>query len=121
MRFLSANNIAPEDVEEATVDRFVAYRANAGKPVDEAFRRLLARAWNANIGVIPGWPKQRLDEPPIKATVEIAWGDFPEGLRRDVDQYLQGLTRVRRSRTGQRIRPLKLSTIASCKPPPAWR
>jgi hypothetical protein len=26
-------------------------------------------------------------------------------------QYLQGLTRVRRSRTGQRIRPLKAVTI----------
>jgi hypothetical protein len=36
---------------------------------------------------------------------------FPEGLRRDVDRYLEGLTRVRRSRTGQRIRPLKPSTI----------
>jgi len=50
-------------------------------------------------------------EPPVKAAVELAWEDFPEGLRRDVDRYLQGLTRVRRSRTGQRIRPLKPSTI----------
>src|SRR5205823_6156884 len=39
------------------------------------------------------------------------WEDFPERLRQDVDRYLHGLTRVRRSRTGQRIRPLKLSTI----------
>jgi hypothetical protein len=36
---------------------------------------------------------------------------FPEGFRRDVDQYLQGLTQVRRSRGGRRIRPLKSSTI----------
>jgi integrase len=110
MRFLSANNVSPEQVEEAVVDRFVEYRAKTGKPVDDAFRRLLARAWNANVGPA-GWPRQRLREPPIKAAVDIAWEDFPEGLRRDLDQYLQGLTRIRRSRTGQRIRPLKPSTI----------
>jgi hypothetical protein len=43
--------------------------------------------------------------------VEIEWEAFPEGLRRDVDRYLHGLTRIRKSRTGQRIRPLKESTI----------
>src|SRR5262249_35485405 len=32
--------------------------------------------------------------------------------RRDVDQYLQGLTKVRKSRSGRRIRPLKPSTIS---------
>ena len=111
MRFLSANNVAPEEVDEDSVDRFIEYRSQAGKPVDDAFRRLLASAWNANVGLIPAWPAQRLAEPPVKAAVEIAWDDFPEGLRRDVDRYLQGLTRIRRSRTGQRIRPLKPSTI----------
>ena len=65
----------------------------------------------ANVGRIQGWPARRLMEPPVKAAVEVAWEEFPEGLRRDVDRYLQGLTRVRRSRTGQRIRPLKPSTI----------
>src|SRR5262249_58980164 len=39
------------------------------------------------------------------------WVEFSEGLRRDVDQYLQGLTQVRRGRNGRRIRPLKSSTI----------
>jgi len=49
--------------------------------------------------------------PPVKAVVEVGWEEFPEGLRRDVEAYLQGLTKVRRSRTGKRIRPLKASTI----------
>ena len=88
-----------------------AIASQAGMPADDAFRRLLARAWNANVGNIQGWPARRLVEPPVKAAVELAWEEFPEGLRRDVDRYLQGLTRVRRSRTGQRIRPLKPSTI----------
>jgi hypothetical protein len=111
MRFCSANNIAPAAVDEAVIDQFVSYRSRCGKPANDAFRRLLARAWNANVETIPGWPTRRLTEPPVKAAVEIEWEAFPEGLRRDVDRYLHGLTRIRKSRTGQRIRPLKESTI----------
>jgi hypothetical protein len=111
MRYCSANNIAPSDVDEAAVDRFLEYRTVSGKPADNAFRRLLAGAWNGNIGTITGWPVRRLREPPIKADVDLVWDEFPAGLRRDVEKYLQSLTRVRRSRTQQRIRPLKPSTI----------
>ncbi len=88
----------------------MGYRAQTGKRADDAFRRLLARAWNAKVGTIEGWPGRRLIEPPVKAAVEVAWEEFPAGFRGDVERYLQGLTRVRRSRTGQRIRPLKAST-----------
>jgi integrase len=111
MRFCSANNIMPMAVDEAVVDRFIAYRIQIGKPADTAFRRLVAKAWNANMATIPGWPSRRLGAPPVKPAVEVAWEEFPEGLRRDVDRYLEGLNRIRRSRTGQRIRPLKPSTI----------
>jgi integrase len=111
MRFCSATEIAPAVVDEAVIDRFVAYRSRTGMPADHAFRRLLARAWNANVESVEGWPAHRLMEPPVKAAVELAWEDFPKGLRQDVERYLQGLTRVRRSRTSQRIRPLKASTI----------
>jgi integrase len=111
MRFCSANNIAPLEVAESTIDRFTDYRSRSAKPADGAFRRLLARAWNSNVGKIPGWPTRVLIEPAIKPSVEVAWEDFPKGLRRDVDRYLDGFNRVRRSRTGKRIRPLRPSTI----------
>jgi hypothetical protein len=113
MRFCSANKIEPAEVNDAVIDRFMSYRSQFGRGADTGFRRLLARAWNANIGAIPGWPPHPLMEPPTNPKVELPWENFPEGLRRDTDQYLQGLTRVRRSRTGQRIRPLKSSTIAT--------
>ena len=58
-----------------------------------------------------GWPDVTLVEPPVKSTVEIAWSAFPEGLRQDVDSYLEGLTKVRRNRKGQRVRPLKPVTL----------
>ncbi len=111
MRFCSANSIEPVEVDEAGVDRFMAYRSQTGKPSDDAFRRRLARAWNANVGKIPGWPVRRLVEPPVKAAATPAWEEFPEGLRRDVDRYLESLMGVRRWPIGRRGRPQKPSTI----------
>jgi hypothetical protein len=111
MRYCSANNISPAEVDEGAVDSFVNYRSRCGKPANDAFRRLLARAWNANVGSIPRWPARRLVVPPVKAAVDVEWNAFPQHLRQDIDRYLEGLTKIRRSRTGQRIRPLKPSTI----------
>jgi len=111
MRFCSASSIAPAEVDETIVERFKGYRAQSGPPADDASGRRLARAWNSNVGNIRGWPARRLTEPAVKAATEWPWAEFPEGLRRDVDQYLQSLTQVRRSRNGRRIRPLMPSTI----------
>jgi hypothetical protein len=68
-------------------------------------------AWNANVEVISDWPKRKLVELPVKSAVEIEWEEFPKGLRRDVDKYLNGLTKIRKSRTGRHIKPLRKSTI----------
>jgi integrase len=111
VRFCSANTITPADVDEIVVDRFLDYRRRCGKLADDALRRLLARAWNSNVAKIAGWPARRLVEPAVKADVENKWEEFPKGLRMDVDRYLEGLTRIRKSRSGQRVRPLKASTI----------
>ena len=109
-RFCSANAIGPEDVKEEIVDHFALYRETIGKPLDAASRRLLARAWNSASKTVPGWPPTQLAEPPRKSTMVIPWERFPAGLRADIDQYLETLTRVRRNAKGQRIRPLKPST-----------
>jgi hypothetical protein len=111
MRFCSAKSIDPADVDEAVIDAFIDYRHRTGANANHAFRRLLARAWNSCVGTVRGWPARRLAEPAAKSRIEAPWESFPEGLRHDVDGYLQGLTNIRRSRTGQRIRPLKASTI----------
>jgi len=111
MRFCSASGIAPDEVDETVLERFKRYRAQSGRPADDASGRRLARAWNSNVGKIRGWPTRRLSEPPVKPLTELPWAQFPEGLRGDVEQYLQSLTKVRRGRNGRRIRPLKPSTI----------
>src|SRR5262249_28042252 len=106
MRFCSANGIAPAEVDGVVLERFLRYRAQSGTPADDRSGRRLARAWNSNIG-----NNGRLREPAVKPITELPWTEFPEGLRRDLDQYLQSLTKVRRGRNGRRIRPLKPSTI----------
>jgi hypothetical protein len=111
MRFCSASGIAPAEVDESILERFKGYRAQSGTPADDASGRRLARTWNSNVGKVQGWPAHRLEEPAIKSLTKVPWLEFPEGFRRDVDHYLQGLTRVRRGRNGRRIRPLMPSTI----------
>jgi hypothetical protein len=111
MRFCSASGIAPAEVDEVVLERFLRYRAQSGAVTGDASGRRLARTWNSNIGNIQSWAARRLREPAVKPMTELPWAQFPEGFRRDVDQYLQRLTQVRRSRNGRRIRPLKPSTI----------
>jgi hypothetical protein len=65
------------------------------------------------VGTVDGWPVIKLVEPPVKSKIEIAWSDFPEGLHRDIDRYLEGLNKVRRNLKGQRIRPLKAITVCT--------
>jgi hypothetical protein len=111
MRFCSANGIAPAEVDECIVERFKDYRTQSGMATDDGSGRRLIRAWNSNVGHIQGWPARRLTEPAVKPFTEVPWTEFPEGLRRDVDQYLQSLTKVRKGWSGRRIRPLKPTTI----------
>lgn len=81
MRYCSAKRVAPADVDEAVIDRFMDYRRECGMEADDAFRRFVARAWSSNVGVVRGWPARRLVEPPAKTRFEIPWERFPEGLR----------------------------------------
>jgi integrase-like protein len=113
MRFCSGQGIAPAAVDEIVVDGYYAYRSREmARSTHAVTRRVLARLWNAQIGVVEGWPCHRLIEPPVKARTELTWQDFPKGLRDEVEGYLTGLGQLRRSRSGQRLRPCKPATIA---------
>lgn len=116
MRYCAARWIAPTAIDESTMDGYMRYRAETtALASDAAARRGIARAWNGCIGVIEGWPAFRLMEPPVKAMDGPAWEDFPAGLKADVAAYLDGLTKLRRSAKGKRIRPCKPSTIRRCR------
>ena len=113
MRYCSASGIDPEEVNERVLDACMAYRAaTTALKADSAARRRIARAWNDCVDTVPGWPSQRLAEPPPKASLRgPAWDEFPAGLRRDIEGYLVSLTRVRRGAGGRRRAPCKPKTI----------
>ena len=72
----------------------------------------MVRAWNTCVAAREGWSLQPLTEPPIKVATP-PWEEFPEGLRRDIDNYLAGLAKSRRSANGKRIHPCSPTTIAN--------
>jgi integrase len=114
MRYCSACVIDPKEVNERALDGCMAYRAaTTALKIDSAARRRIARAWNGCVNAIPGWPSQRLAEPPTKGSLRgPTWDEFPAGLRRDIEGYLASLTRIRRDASGRRRRPCKPRTIA---------
>ena len=112
MRYCSAQGIAPDAVDEAVLDRYMRYRAETtALATDTAARRAIARVWNGCAEMVEGWPAQRLSKPAIKTMAGPAWEEFPEGLRTDLENHLQGLKRIRRTGNGKRVRPCKDSTI----------
>jgi integrase len=111
IRYCSARRIGPESVDDKIFDGYWRYRTETtARASNNTARRFMARAWNACVGAIDGWSLQRLTEPPIKKA-EPAWDDFPEGLRRDVDNYFAGLAKPHRSLSGKRIQPCGAGTI----------
>jgi site-specific recombinase XerD len=112
MRYCSGRGIAPEAVDEAALDDYFAYREQTTfLATNNAARRSVARTWNACVDLHANWPRQKLIEPPLQAAEGPAWEDFPEGLRRDVDEYLAGLQKNRKAPNGRRYRPCSTKTI----------
>jgi integrase len=114
MRYCSGNGIAPVAVTDETLEAYMAYRGATTRLADNiAARREVARAWNVCLDSMPGWPRRRLIEPPLKGPDGPTWSDFPQSLRRDIEGYLDSLMRVRRGARNKRWRPCKASTIGT--------
>jgi len=112
VRYCSAANIAPEDVDEEVLDKYMRYRGETTRlATNKAARRVIARAWNASVEKIKEWPRQRLTEPSVKLLTESAWESFPQGIREEIERYLAAFKKIRRGASGKRIRPCKESTI----------
>jgi integrase len=112
MRYCSGRGIEPEAVGEAALDDYFAYRKQTtALATNIAARRSVARAWNMCAEYDSNWPRQTLIEPPLQAAEGPAWEAFPEGLRRDVEEYLAGLQKIRKGSSGKRYRPCSPKTI----------
>ncbi len=111
IRHCSARGINPSSVDDEVFDHYWRYRTETtGLASNNTARRFMIRAWNTCAVAMDGGCLRRLTEPPIKAA-EPAWEYFPEGLRRDVDDYFAGLAKVHRSLNGKRIQPCSPGTI----------
>jgi integrase len=112
MRYCSGRGIEPEAVNETALDDYFAYRKQTTSlATNGAARRSVARTWNACVDAGANWPRQMLIEPPLQPAERLAWEDFPSGLRRDVDEYLADLKKIRKGSNGKRYRPCSPKTI----------
>ncbi len=111
MRYCSGRGIEPEAVGEAALDDYFTYRKlTTSLATNVAARRSVARTWNACAEEGPGWPRQRFAEPALRSAEGPALEDFPEGLRRDIENYLASLQTARKV-NGKRYRPSSPKTI----------
>jgi hypothetical protein len=112
-RYASAQGVGPAAVNDTVLRAYLGYRAETtALTAGVAAHRSIARSWNRCMGEIEGWPLQRLAEPDLSdRRTGPEWHKFPEGLQRDLNFYLAGITRIRRTLKGKRIRPCKPSTI----------
>ena len=57
IRYCSAAKIAPEDVNEEVLDKYMRYRGETTRlATNDGARRAIARAWNTCREEIKGWP-----------------------------------------------------------------
>ncbi len=112
-RYLTAVNVAPDDVEDPHVAGFLDYRRHMSfSPVKPAADRQLAGLWNACQAKSSAWPRQRLREAAVVVRRSgPAWEEFPESLREDIEAQLLKLGTRRKSTAGRRRVACKSSTI----------
>ena len=112
MRYCSAHGVHPPAVDDMVFDDYWRYRRETTALVsNNTQRRFMSRAWNACAATIDDLSLQRLAEPPLKVLAQPAWDQFPEGLRKDTDDYFAGLTKPHRTLNGKRIQPCCERTI----------
>ena len=59
-RYCSADGIAPEDVDDAVVERFLEVLVNESVPKPEVSVQSAIRLWNRMVDRVPGWAQMRL-------------------------------------------------------------
>lgn len=115
IRYCSLLGLHPDEVGDKTLVDYLLYRAETTSlAADTKAHRAIARAWNRQIGVIAGWSRRRLTEPPVKMHEGPQWADFPAGVRNDLEAYIRYLSTKRKSVDGKRLDPCKASTLR-CK------
>jgi integrase len=114
-RYLSARGIEPSGVDDGVLGAFFEHRVETTfHAVTPSVRRELARAWDACVDTVPGFPQKRLTVEPLKSRIAgLEWEEFPKTFRDEVEAYLDTLRVSHRSARGRRRAACKASTIAT--------
>ena len=112
MRWCSAEGLAPQDVDQAVIERFgraLCEDSFHGRPLD-VWQRAVG-AWNRSVDTIPGWPQVRLKPPPpALVPYVLPLTAFPAGFQADVELWLDKLAGKAGLDVGP-VRPLRPITI----------
>ncbi len=89
-RYASANGIDPADVDDGTIEAFIAtVRAETLHRNPNALHRKVAQIWNEAAACSSG-ALQSVHVPSFKRPPQrVDWSTLPESLRADVDHYLK--------------------------------
>jgi integrase len=111
MRWASAENIDPEHLDQAAMDRFGAalMQESLHQNPRDCWRRTVV-AWNAAVARVPGWPQQRLTPPPGRERYVLALEAFPASFQADAQAWLDQLAGKAGLDAGP-IKPLRPATI----------
>ena len=113
MRWCSAEGLAPEEVDQAVVERFgraLCEDSLHRHPLD-AWQRTVG-GWNRAVDTIAGWPQVRLEPPPpARDAYVLPLAAFPVVFQADVALWLARLAGQAGLDVGP-VRPLRPVTIA---------
>lgn len=88
MRHFTRLGIEPHAVTAAS---FEGYRSAVGGAVltrpEETYRKSV-KAWNAAVDSVPGWPQVRVELDADPRHYSLAWSEFPQSFRDDVEAFL---------------------------------
>jgi integrase len=88
-RYCGTNDIAPHEVDDASMTRFLADLGEAAL-VDNPrkIHGMTCRLWNKAASAIPAWPQKVLQVPDYRKHYALPWTTLPASLRADIDAYL---------------------------------
>ena len=92
-RYCGANGIAPAEVTDEVIARFVEdLKQNGFGNKARKIHRNVCMLWNRAAATIDPWPKQRLTVPDYRQAYVVPWSSFPETLKADFDAYIRRLS-----------------------------
>ncbi len=112
-RYCSDVGIAPEQVDDAVVERFRIAITDEGMVRNpREVHRIACKEWNRLAGTVSDRPLRQLTEPRYGSSYTLSWDAFPLTLKAEVDSYLERL--AGKDLLGELdFRPLRPSSIAT--------